>query len=63
MPAQENTSAMSINQFCEQFERVFVISFPRSTDRREYIANYFNEMGIGKYEFFDATDRTDRICA
>lgn len=61
MPAQENTSPTSINQFCEQFERVFVISLPRSTDRREYIANYFNEIGIGKYEFFDATDQSDDV--
>lgn len=52
-----------INRFFGQFERAFVISLPRSTDRRDYITKYFGELGIGNYEFFDATDHTDETVA
>ena len=52
---------MSIKQFCEQFDRVYCISLPRSTDRRAYITRYFLELGITNYEFFDATDKNDEI--
>lgn len=52
---------MSIKQFCEQFDRVYCISLPRSTDRRDYITRYFCDIGIDRYEFFDATDQADEI--
>jgi GR25 family glycosyltransferase involved in LPS biosynthesis/tetratricopeptide (TPR) repeat protein len=52
---------VSIKQFCEQFDRVYCISLSRSTDRRDYIARYFRDIGIQRYEFFDATDRSDEI--
>lgn len=63
MPAPENTPPASIDRFCRQFERIFIISLPRSADRREYISNYFKEIGISNYEFFDATDHSDEAVA
>lgn len=48
-----------LGQFCKQFDRVFCLSLPGSSDRRQYIHNYFSEMGIEHYQFFDATDGTD----
>ena len=52
---------VSIKRFCEQFDRVYCISLPRSTGRRDYITGYFAELGIANYEFFDATDKDEAI--
>ncbi len=48
-----------LGRFCAQFDKVFCLSLPGSNDRRQYIRDYFREMGIIRYQFFDATDATD----
>jgi len=52
---------MALAEFTKKFDRVFCISLPNSINRREHILNHFTEMGIDRYEFFDATDKSDAV--
>ena len=36
------------------FSAVYVVSLKESTDRRQYIKEYFSKIGLDKYQFFDA---------
>lgn len=38
------------------FDRVIVISLPKSVDRRQHIQRHFQDIGLADYTFFDALD-------
>ena len=45
------------------FDRVYCVSLPRSTDRRQHAARELTSVGLGEFQFFDATDQDSPLVA
>lgn len=43
------------------FDNIYVINLKRCKDRKEYIQEHFAKFKIKNYEFFEATDKNDKI--
>lgn len=52
-----------MREFAQQFDGVFCLSLPSSTDRRRHIESHFRDVGIERYQFFDATGKDDPAVA
>ena len=46
-----------------QFDRVYCVSLPRSTDRRQHATRELTTVGWGNFQFFDATDQDSPLVA
>ncbi len=45
-----------LNMWNDLFDRIYVVSLPASSDRREYVAGHLNANGISEFEWHDAFD-------
>ena len=61
IPHDGQVAAVAPDAVFGLFDKVFVISLQRSEARRRYVSEHLRSIGIGKFEFFDATDADDPL--